>query len=84
LEDLDSDGDVDIIPVCNYYDFNTQIGRLDADPGIALINEEHLNFSVLTLEQPYLKYQSRRIKSYGDIIIVAKNNEQAILFSINR
>lgn len=83
VTDLDYDGDVDILPVSNYYDLNTQIGRLDADPGIILINEGRLNFSTITLDHPHLKNQSRRIKSLGNTIVVAKNNDQTILFSID-
>lgn len=84
LIDIDRDGDIDLIPVSNFYECNTQIGRLDADPGIILFNSGRCEFEAITIEQPYLKNQVRRIKKYGNNFMVAKNNDRALIFQFTK
>ena len=85
LTDINNDAWIDIIPLSNYYECNSQLGRFDADPGIVIMNKGNFKFEVSTMGSPYLKGQSRRIITSNNRVLIAKNNDKMqVLEKINR
>lgn len=81
--DVDNDGDQDVVPVGNFYECNTQLGRLDADPGIILLNSGGFNFIATTLSTPLFTGQTRRIINSKNKTFVAKNDSKLLILGSN-
>ncbi|MEX6686870.1 VCBS repeat-containing protein [Danxiaibacter flavus] len=78
-EDIDKDGNTDIILAGNFYPFRVQIGPLDGGTGLVLKNKGNGNFLPLDYAQTglYLNNDTRNIiklKGGNNLYIVAANN----------
>lgn len=78
-----NDSLTDILLVGNYYDYNTEMGRSDADFGSVLINKGNNNYYHEVLNGVAIKGQARRIKQVSinkkTAYIVARNNDRIMV-----
>jgi len=76
----------DILLAGNYYDNNIQMGRYDADYGIALLNRGQVEFDVTGIEKLALKGQIRKVKSIrtkmGNSYVLATNSDTTRIIQI--
>tara|TARA_R110002033_G_scaffold68856_1_gene120085 strand:- start:5929 stop:9258 length:3330 start_codon:yes stop_codon:yes gene_type:complete len=89
-DDVNNDGNIDLIMAGNNFEFKPQYGRLDSNYGSVLLNNGHLEFEwedynksgfVIKNEVKHLaKFKDKNGKTY---IIAAINNEKPKIFSIN-
>ena len=77
--DIDNDKDIDLVTGGNEYNFQPQLGRLDASFGDILINDGKGNFSVMESLQTGLKVKGQ----VRDIAALRINGRNCLLFMIN-
>jgi hypothetical protein len=84
--DIDSDGKMDLIVGGNQFGFLPQFGRLDANPGLVLLNKGSRKFTTLPQAASglNLRGQVRDIveipSSGGKYILILQNNELPLLY----
>ena len=85
--DFNNDGYEDILLVGNTYEISTQLGRLDANHGILLLNDKQGNFNWENTQDLNIKGAARSIEKISiankNYLIVGINNEAPILLQTN-
>ncbi|HEY5688139.1 MAG TPA: VCBS repeat-containing protein [Yeosuana sp.] len=88
--DVNNDGNLDLIMAGNNFDFKPQYSRLDANYGSVLLNDGSLNFEWQDYQTSgfFVKNEVKHIKTFKDkqgkqYVVVAINNEKPKIFSIN-
>jgi hypothetical protein len=90
IKDINGDGLADLVTGGNEFNFQPQLGRLDASFGNILINGGRRKFWVLSFEQSGLdvRGQVRDIVSLlvrnNDCLLFLQNNEYPVLYSIRK
>ena len=89
--DYNRDGKTDILLTGNFFDVLTEIGRYDANYGLLLLGDNKLNFTVTKPEQTgfFVRGQVRRMQPVrgangGQFIVLAKNNDRAQVFAVDK
>ncbi|MDN5212596.1 VCBS repeat-containing protein [Fulvivirgaceae bacterium BMA12] len=89
--DVNEDGLKDIVAGGNFYGFTPGMGRQDADYGLLLINKGGNAFKPLSHDQSGLMIEGQvrdmdliKLSNGGMALIVARNNEAAMLFGIGK
>jgi len=87
-KDLNNDGYTDLLLGGNEFNFQPQLGRLDASPGWVLINNKQNNFNVLTTRESGINIsgmvrdiQPLHIKNEEGFLFL-QNNEKPFLFPV--
>jgi hypothetical protein len=79
IVDANNDDRPDILLGGNYYNYNIQLGRYDADFGTILINQGNGNFGCESLNGMVIKGEIRHIKKINaggkESFLLAKNND---------
>jgi enediyne biosynthesis protein E4 len=89
-EDVNSDGNIDLVMAGNNFEFKPQFSRLDASYGSVLLNNGKSEFEWQNYNQSgfTIKDEVKQLKMFKDkngktYIIAAINNEKPKIFSIN-
>ncbi|WP_445384007.1 VCBS repeat-containing protein [Robiginitalea sp. IMCC44478] len=86
LDDFDQDGEVDLLPVGNHYQLNTQLGRLDGLNGLILINQGNARFKWDRRNTIPLSGAARNITSLNikgvKTYVIGRNDDSPVFFRI--
>jgi hypothetical protein len=89
-KDVNNDGYIDLLLGGNEFNFQPQLGRLDASPGWILLNNHKNGFTVLTTKESGINLsgmvrdiQPVHIKK-EEAFIFLQNNEKPVLFRFNK
>ena len=83
LDDFDQDGELDLLPVGNHHQLNTQLGRLDGLNGLILTNQGNAQFKSNSRNTIPLSGAARNITSLnikGEKTYVIGRNDDSPLF----
>ncbi|WP_445381137.1 VCBS repeat-containing protein [Robiginitalea sp. IMCC43444] len=84
LDDFDQDGKVDLLPVGNHHQLNTQLGRLDGLNGLILINQGNARFKGNSRNTIPLSGAARNITSLvikGEkTYVIGRNDDSPVFF----
>lgn len=87
LEDVNNDGNLDLLLVGNNFEISTQLSRLDASRGVLLINDGKANFTEKKDEKFMLSGACRSIEKLTikseTYLIITRNNNTPILLKKN-